>query len=74
MVINLRTIVEQIETNFEKTAITVDNLSAETGSAARQAHAVASTIMEISSGAEESAIAIQETAEAIEDVRLLPLK
>ena len=71
MVVNLRTIVGQIETNFEKTAITVDKLSAETGSAARQADAVASTIMEISSGAEESAIAIQETAEAIEDVRLL---
>lgn len=74
MVVNLRTIVGQIETNFEKTASTVDQLSAETGSAAQQAHAVSSTIIEISSGAEESAIAIQETAEAIEDVRLLAVE
>lgn len=74
MVINLRTIVGQIETNYDKTASTVDNLSAETGAAARQADAVASTIKEIASGAEESAIAIQETAEAIEDVRLLAVE
>ncbi|MHA6258987.1 methyl-accepting chemotaxis protein [Sporosarcina sp. CAU 1771] len=74
MVVNLRTIVGEIEMNFEKTAQTVDKLSAETGSAARQADAVASTIMEISSGAEESAIAIQETAEAMEDVRLLAVE
>jgi methyl-accepting chemotaxis protein len=74
MVLNLRTIVEQIETNYEKTASTVDNLSAEPGAAERQADSVASTIKEIASGAEESAIAIQETAEAIEDVRLLAVE
>ncbi|WP_370643114.1 methyl-accepting chemotaxis protein [Sporosarcina sp. ACRSM] len=74
MVLNLRTVVEQIETNFEKTATTVDKLSAETGAATRQADAVASTILEISAGAEESAIAIQETAEAIEDVRVLAVE
>ncbi len=74
MVLNLRAIVGQIETNFEKTAATVDNLSGETGVAARQADAVATTIIEISTGAEASAIAIQETAEAIEDVRLLAVE
>lgn len=74
MVLNLRTIVGQIETNFEKTAITVDNLSNETGAAAKQADAVASTIIEISTGAEASAVAIQETAEAIEDIRLLAVE
>lgn len=74
MVLNLRTVVGQIETNFEKTATTVDKLSAEAGSAARQADAVSSTILEISAGAEESAIAIQETAEAIEDVRILAVE
>ncbi|WP_408020214.1 methyl-accepting chemotaxis protein [Sporosarcina soli] len=74
MVLNLRTVVEQIETNFEKTATTVDKLSAETGAATRQADAVSSTILEISAGAEESAIAIQETAEAIEDVRVLAVE
>src|SRR5690606_21962640 len=71
LVVNLRTIVAEIETNVEKTAQTVDHLSGETSSAALQADAVASTIMEISSGAEASAVAIQETAEAIEDVRML---
>lgn len=74
MVFSLRTIVEQIETNFEKTADTIGNLSAGTGAATRQADAVASTIMEISAGAEESAIAIQETAEAVEDIRLLAVE
>ncbi|WP_318617002.1 methyl-accepting chemotaxis protein [Sporosarcina sp. YIM B06819] len=74
MVLNLRTIVGQIETNFEKTASTVDNLSNETGVAAKQADAVASTIVEISVGAEASAVAIQETAEAIEDVRALAVE
>jgi methyl-accepting chemotaxis protein len=74
MVLNLRTIVGQIETNFEKTASTVDNLSNETGAAAKQADAVATTIIEISTGAEASAVAIQETAEAIEDIRLLAVE
>lgn len=74
MVYSLRTIVDQIETNFEKTAVTIGNLSAGTGSATEQADAVASTIMEISAGAEESAIAIQETAEAVEDIRLLAVE
>lgn len=74
MLLNLRTIVEQIESNFEKTASTVDILSGETGIAARQADAIASTISEISSGAEASAVAIVETAEAIEDVRLLAVE
>lgn len=74
MVLNLRNIVSQIETNFEKTVQTVDQLTGETSIAAKQADAVAQTIMEISSGAEESAVAIQETAEAIEDVRLLAVE
>ena len=74
MLLNLRTIVEQIETNFEKTASTVEALSGETDIAAQQADAIASTISEISSGAEASAVAIVETAEAIEDVRLLAVE
>lgn len=74
MVFNLRTIVEQIERNFEETATTIDHLSKETHSATNQADIVATTIMEISSGAEESAAAIQETAEAVEDIRLLAVE
>lgn len=71
VVVNLRGIVGQIETNFEKTSRSVDILHNETGSASSQADAIASTIIEISSGAEASAIAIQETAEAMEDIRSL---
>lgn len=74
MVVNLRTIVSQIEANFEKTALTVDQLTAETRIATNQADAISKTIKEISSGAEHSAIAIQENAEAVEDVRLLAVQ
>lgn len=74
MVFSLREIVEQIEVNFEQTASTIDRLSASTGTATEQAGVVATTIMEISSGAEESAVAIQETAEAVEDIRLLAVE
>lgn len=74
MVVNLRTIVEQIEMNFKETASTVNHLSAETEAAANQADAVAMTIMEISSGAEGSAVAIQDTAESIEDIRSLAVE
>ncbi|KXH83975.1 methyl-accepting chemotaxis protein [Sporosarcina sp. HYO08] len=74
MVHNLQAIVGQIEVNFEKTADIVDKLSAETRVATGQAEAVASTITEISTGAEESAMAIQETAEAIEDIRQLAVE
>lgn len=69
VVFNLRSIVGQIEENFEKTSRSVDVLHSETGSAASQADAIASTIAEISSGAEATAVSVQETAEAMEDVR-----
>ncbi|GKV69147.1 methyl-accepting chemotaxis protein [Sporosarcina sp. NCCP-2716] len=69
VVLNLRSIVGQIEENFEKTSRSVDVLHSETGSAASQADAIASTIAEISSGAEATAVSVQETAEAMEDVR-----
>ncbi|WP_432354059.1 methyl-accepting chemotaxis protein [Sporosarcina sp. A2] len=71
VVVNLRGIVGQIETNFEKTSRSVEVLHSETSSASNQADSIASTIIEISSGAEASAIAIQETAEAMEDIRAL---
>ncbi|MDW0108636.1 methyl-accepting chemotaxis protein [Sporosarcina aquimarina] len=71
VVVNLREIVGQIETNFEKTSRSVEVLHNETGSASKQAEQIASTIVEISAGAEASAVAIQETAEAMEDVRAI---
>ena len=74
MVFSLREIVEQIEDNFEQTAQTINQLSTSTNTATEQAGVVATTIMEISAGAEESAVAIQETAEAVEDVRLLAVE
>ncbi len=69
VVLNLRSIVGQIEENFEATSRSVEVLHSETGSAASQADAIASTIAEISSGAEATAVSVQETAEAMEDVR-----
>jgi len=74
LVVNLRAIVGQIETNSEKTASTIQILSNETHDAAHQADSIASTILEISAGAEESAVAIQETAEAIEEIRVLAVE
>lgn len=74
LVQNLRVIVGQIDTGHKKTANTVQLLSSETNDAARQANVVATTIAEISTGAEESAISIQETAEAVEDIRLLAVE
>lgn len=74
MVFNLREVIDQIEENFEKTATTVDGLYSRTNDATTQANVVSTTIMEISSGAEESAAAIQGTAEALEEVRLLGIE
>lgn len=71
MLISLRKIVSSINQNFQTTNKTVLNLSAETGQASKQTESIAETISNISEGATSSAIAIQETAEALEDVRLL---
>src|SRR5699024_570578 len=71
MVHNLRDVVGEIETNFEKTASMIEELSTGTQTASEQADIVSQTIGEISSGAESSAAAIQMTAEAVEDIRLL---
>lgn len=71
MVTNLRKMVDSIEDNFKTTNATVIELSDQTGSAAKKADQIAHNVGHISSGAEASAIAVQETAEAIEDVREL---
>ena len=71
MLLNLREMVQGIEENFEKTNVTVNQLSKESTIAAQQAEVIAQTIGDISQGAESSAIAIQETAESVEDVRIL---
>lgn len=69
VVLNLRSILSQIETNFEETVRSVDQLTAETNAATSQSDAIARTISEISNGAEMTAVSVQETADAIEDVR-----
>lgn len=71
MLVNLREMVQSIEDNFEKTNKTVQQLSIESSVASEQAEAIASTIAQISEGAEHSAVAVQETAESVEDVRVL---
>ncbi|MBM7609021.1 methyl-accepting chemotaxis protein [Lysinibacillus composti] len=71
MLVNLRQMVESIEQNFEKTNTTILDLSEQTSAASRKADGIARTVSQISQGAEGSAVAVQETVEAIEDVRLL---
>lgn len=71
MVNNLREVVGEIEANFEQTASMIQGLSMSTEMASEQSEVVSQTIAEISSGAESSASAIQMTAEAVEDIRLL---
>ncbi|QDQ01268.1 HAMP domain-containing protein [Lysinibacillus fusiformis] len=74
MVLNLRQMVESIDQNFQQTNQSIIQLSDEAGVATKKAEGIASTVKHISSGAEASATAVQETAEAIEDVRALATK
>ena len=74
MLTNLRQMVESIEQNFNKTNETIIDLSQQTSSASAKAEGIAQTVGQISLGAEASAIAVQETVEAIEDVRQLATK
>lgn len=71
MIENLRDMVGRIDTNFQSTNETVNELTKQTSSATQQANSIAQTVIQISSGAEASAEAIQQTAEAMEDVRTL---
>lgn len=71
MLLNLRQMVNSIDTNFQQTNKSILELTDLTADATEKAEGIAGTINEISQGAQNSAIAISETAEAIEDVRLL---
>ncbi|ETT87206.1 methyl-accepting chemotaxis protein [Viridibacillus sp. FSL R5-0477] len=71
MLENLRKMVDSIEQNFQSTNETVLSLSKETENAASQAEAVSLTIAHISEGAESSAVSIQQTAEALEDIQVI---
>ncbi|WP_409367895.1 methyl-accepting chemotaxis protein [Lysinibacillus sp. 38-6] len=71
MVLNLRQMVESIDQNFQQTNQSIIKLSDETAVATKKADGIAVTVKHISAGAEASATAVQDTAEAIEDVRAL---
>lgn len=71
MLVNLRGMVEGIDQNFQMTNETIHHLSKQTAAARTEASNIASTVGQISMGADASAQAVQDTAEAIEDVRIL---
>lgn len=68
MLYSLRDMVLKIDENFQETNEKVIAISQEASAAAEQASAISRTISEISQGADNSAISIQNTAEAVEDV------
>ncbi|WP_077215072.1 methyl-accepting chemotaxis protein [Bacillus dakarensis] len=68
MLYNIREMVQKIDENFRETNDKVIAISNESTAAAEQAEAIARTISEISLGADNSAVSIQETAESVEDV------
>lgn len=71
MLDNLRKMVDSIDENFQTTNKTIVKLSDETSLATEKADGIARTVQHISEGAEASATAVQETAEAMEDLRSL---
>lgn len=71
MLENLRSMVDGIEQNYVITNNKIEELSNSTAIATIKAESIAQTVAQISSGAEASASSIQETAEAISDVREL---
>ena len=71
MLVNLRGMVDSIDNNFQKTNNMINELSTQTRTARAEASNVAATVEEIARGADLSANAVQDTVEAIEDVRAL---
>lgn len=71
MLVNLRGMVDGIEDNFNKTNDTIHQLSKQTVAARAEASNIASTVGHISQGADVSANAVQDTVEAIEDIKIL---
>lgn len=68
MLHSLRSMVQDIEDNFEKTNTTVTFIQGATEAASHNAERVNRTIQEIAGGAETSASAIEQTAQSMEDV------
>lgn len=68
MLHSFRSIVHQIEENFNHTNTNVISITDKARKASEESRSAAFTISEISTGAETSASAIQSTAEAVEDI------
>jgi len=68
MLHSLRTIVRNIEENFDRTNDTVVQITKASSVSVDQSENIARTISEIAKGADQSAIAVQKTAESVEDV------
>jgi methyl-accepting chemotaxis protein len=64
----MRNMVQSIETNFHVTNEQLNQMTKASSSASTQAEAIANTVQEISKGADQSAMAVQETAAAVEDI------
>ncbi len=68
MLHNMRDMVHSIEDNFQATNDQVSQIANASGSASKQANDILTTVQEISRGADQSAVAIQETATSVEDI------
>ncbi len=71
MLFNLREMVQSIEENFQETNQKVIHISQETTNACKHAEVIVSTIDDISRGADNSAVSIMNTAQAMEDVTMI---
>lgn len=65
---NLREIVGQIDSNFKETNEKVVQISVQSKVASEQASIISTTIKEIASGADASALSTQSTAESVDEV------
>lgn len=68
MLVNLREMVSQIDTNFKETNDKVISISGQSSAAAEQASIISTTIKEIAAGADSSALSTQSTAESVDEV------
>ncbi len=68
MLHNMRNMVHSIEENFQTTNDQVSQIANASGRASKQADEILITVQEISRGADQSAVAIQETATSVEDI------
>ncbi len=68
MLHNMRNMVHSIEANFQTTNDQVSQIANASSRASKQADEILITVQEISRGADQSAVAIQETATSVEDI------